>query len=32
MRWWMVEEVRATESEDPVNYRMDEGKLVAVSN
>jgi hypothetical protein len=30
MRWWMVEEVRATESEDPVNYRMTDGKLVAV--
>jgi len=32
MRWWMVDDVRATESEDAVNYQMTEGKLVAVSN
>ena len=32
MRWWAVDDVRATESQDAVNYRMTEGKLVAVSN
>jgi len=32
MRWWLVDDVRATESEDVVNYQMTEGKLVAVSN
>ena len=32
MRWWLVDDVRATESEDAVNYQMTEGKLVAVSN
>lgn len=30
MRWWMVEDVRAAESEDPVNYRIAQGKLIAV--
>jgi hypothetical protein len=30
MRWWMVDDVRATESEDAVNYRMADGKLTAV--
>jgi len=32
MRWWLVDDVRATESEDAVNYQMTEGKLVALSN
>jgi hypothetical protein len=32
MRWWLVDDVRATESEDAVNYQMTEGKLVAVTN
>ena len=30
MRWWMVEDVRAAESEDPVNYRIAQGKLTSV--
>jgi hypothetical protein len=30
IRWWMVEDVRAAESEDPVNYRIAQGKLTAV--
>ncbi len=30
MRWWLVDDVRATESEDAVNYRMADGKLTAV--
>jgi len=29
---WLVDDVRATESEDPINYQLTEGKLVAVSN
>jgi hypothetical protein len=28
----LVDDVRATESEDAVNYRMTEGKLVEVNN
>lgn len=32
MRWWMVDDVRATESEDPINYRMAEGKLTAIES
>jgi hypothetical protein len=32
MRWWLVDDVRATESEDAVNYQMTEGKLVEVNN
>jgi hypothetical protein len=30
MRWWVVDDVRATESQDEVNYQMVDGKLVAV--
>ena len=31
MRWWMVEDVRATESLDPINYRFENNDNVAVS-
>lgn len=30
MRWWAVDDVRATESQDEVNYQMVDGKLAAV--
>ena len=30
MRWWMVEDVRATESLDPINYRFENNNNVAV--
>ena len=30
MRWWMVEDVRASESQDPVNYRFENNNNVAV--
>ena len=31
MRWWVVEDVRATESEDPINYRFDNNNNVALT-
>jgi hypothetical protein len=31
MRWWMVEDVRATESLDPINYRFENNDNVAVT-
>ena len=31
MRWWMVEDVRATESLDPINYRFENNDNVAVA-
>ena len=31
MRWWMVEDVRATESQDPINYRFENNDNVAVT-
>ncbi len=30
MRWFLVRETRVTESDDPVNYRYVDGKLIAV--
>ena len=30
MRWWLVEDVRAAESEDPINYRFENNNNVAV--
>jgi hypothetical protein len=30
MRWWMVEDVRAAESTDPVNYRFVDGRNVPI--
>jgi hypothetical protein len=31
MRWFAVRETRVVESDDPVNYRWDEGKLVEIA-
>ena len=31
MRWWVVEDVRATESEDPINYRFEDNNNVALT-
>jgi hypothetical protein len=31
MRWWLVEDVRATESLDPINYRFENNDNVAVT-
>jgi hypothetical protein len=31
MRWFAVRETRVIESDDPVNYRWDEGKLVEIA-
>ena len=30
MRWWVPEDGRATESEDPVNYRFVDGRNVPI--
>ena len=30
MRWWVPEDGRATESEDPVNYRFVDGRDVRI--
>jgi hypothetical protein len=30
-RWILVRETRVVESDDPVNYRWDEGKLVEIA-
>ena len=30
MRWILVRETRAVESDDPVNYRWENGQLVAI--
>jgi hypothetical protein len=31
MRWFAVREMRVVESDDPPNYRWDEGKLVEIA-
>ena len=31
MRWFAVRETRVIESDDPVNYRWDEGELVEIA-
>lgn len=30
-RWFLVRETRVVESDDPVNYKWEDGKLVAIS-
>lgn len=30
MRWWMVDDVRASESVDPINYRFENNNNVAI--
>lgn len=29
-RWWLVRQTRVVESDQPVNYRWDNGRLIAV--
>jgi hypothetical protein len=31
MRWFTVRETRVVESDDPVNYRWEEGRLVEIA-